>query len=91
MTRSRKTQPPSISDNATAYAIEVTTGVRIAGPYVKAQCQRHLDDIRDGAARGLVWDAEASEKAQGFFSDVLKLNGGAFEASNSRCWHGSVL
>jgi phage terminase large subunit-like protein len=26
-----------------------------------------------------VWNVEASEKAQGFFEDVLKLNGGDFE------------
>lgn len=79
MTRSRKTAPPSISDACTEYANEVVSGKRIAGPHVRAQCQRHLDDIREGGKRGLSWDIDASNKAQGFFSDVLKLNGGAFE------------
>jgi len=79
MTRSKKTKPPAISDAATQYALEVASGKRVAGPHVRAQCARHLRDIAEGGARGLVWNVEASEKAQGFFADVLKLNGGDFE------------
>lgn len=79
MTRRKKTAPPAISDAATQYAQEVVSGKRIAGPHVRAQCARHLKDIEDGHKRGLVWNVEESEKAQGFFADVLKLNGGDFE------------
>lgn len=76
----RKTRSPSSSvDHVTSYAREVVAGSRIAGPHVRAQCQRHLDDLQHGADRGLVWDVDASEKAQRFFANVLKLNGGAFE------------
>ena len=79
MTRSKKTAPPAISDAATQYALEVVSGKRIAGPHVRGQCARHLRDIEDGHKRGLVWNVEESEKAQGFYADVLKLNGGDFE------------
>jgi phage terminase large subunit-like protein len=79
MTRSKKTAPPAISDAATQYAQEVVAGKRVAGPHVRAQCARHLRDIESGHKRGLVWKVEAAEKAQGFFEDVLKLNGGDFE------------
>ncbi|MBP8275679.1 MAG: terminase large subunit [Propionivibrio sp.] len=79
MTRSKKTKPPAISDAATQYALEVVAGERIAGPHVRGQCARHLRDIEDGHKRGLVWNVEESEKAQGFYADVLKLNGGDFE------------
>ena len=79
MTRSKKTKPPAISDAATQYALEVVAGERIAGPHVRGQCARHLRDIESGHKRGLAWKVEAAEKAQGFFEDVLKLNGGDFE------------
>lgn len=79
MTRSKKTKPPAISDAATQYALEVVAGERIAGPHVRGQCARHLRDIESGHKRGLVWNVEESEKAQGFYADVLKLNGGDFE------------
>ena len=79
MTRSKKTAPPAIFDAATQYAQEVVSGKRIAGPHVRGQCARHLRDIEDGHKRGLVWNVEESEKAQGFYADVLKLNGGDFE------------
>jgi len=79
MTRSKKTAPPAISDAATQYAQEVVSGKRIAGPHVRSQCARHLRDIEDGHKRGLVWNVEESEKAQGFYADVLKLNGGDYE------------
>ena len=79
MTRSKKTKPPAISDAATQYALEVVAGERIAGPHVRGQCARHLRDMAEGHKRGLAWNVEESEKAQGFYADVLKLNGGDFE------------
>ena len=79
MTRSKKTKPPAISDAATQYALEVVAGERVAGPHVRGQCARHLRDMKEGHKRGLVWNVEESERAQGFYADVLKLNGGDFE------------
>lgn len=75
----KRTKPPAISDACTLYAQEVVDGKRIAGPHVRAQCARHLRDIAEGGKRGLVWDVAESERAQGFYADVLKLNGGDFE------------
>lgn len=76
-----KTKPPVTlcDDAATQYALGVVAGQRVAGPHVRAQCARHLKDIKEGSNRGLVWDIAASEKAQAFFVDVLKLNGGDYE------------
>ena len=79
MTRSKKTKPPAISDAATQYALEVVAGELVAGPHVRGQCARHLRDMKEGHKRGLVWNVEESERAQGFYADVLKLNGGDFE------------
>lgn len=76
---SKRTEPPNISDHVTLYAQRVVSGERVAGPHVRSQCARHLRDLIDGPARGLVWDLEESERAQDFFEDVLKLNGGDFE------------
>ena len=79
----KKTKPPLIfEDTATQYALEVVEGKRVAGPHVRAQCARHLKDLREGAKRGLVWNLEESKRAQGFFEDVLKLNGGDFEGQS---------
>lgn len=80
MTTRKKTDLPNSSDDpATAYALAVVDGSRIAGPHVRDQCARHLRDLKDGSARGLTWDVEAANRAMRFFSKVLKLNGGDFE------------
>jgi phage terminase large subunit-like protein len=79
MTTTKKTRLPSSSDEVTAYAQSVVDGVRIAGPHVRMQCARHLADLKEGKKRGLVWNVEESNKAQRFYSNVLKLNGGDFE------------
>ena len=81
----KKTKPRPISeDPATQYALEVVEGKRVAGPHVRAQCARHLKDMREGAKRGLVWNLQEANRAQGFFEDVLKLNGGDFEGKPFR-------
>ena len=69
----------SSDDSVTEYAQSVVEGVRVAGPHVRAQCARHLKDIKEAKKRGLVWNIEESNKAQRFYSNVLKLNGGDFE------------
>jgi phage terminase large subunit-like protein len=66
-------------DCTTEYARQVEAGSRVAGPHVRAQCARHLRDLKDGKQRGLKWDADKAGKAIRFFGNVLKLNGGDFE------------
>jgi phage terminase large subunit-like protein len=79
MTTTKKTRLPSSSDEVTEYAQSVVDGIRIAGPHVRMQCARHLADLKEGKKRGLVWNVEESNRAQRFYSNVLKLNGGDFE------------
>lgn len=58
-------------DPVTFYARAVLDGRIIAGPYVRAACQRHLNDLRDGWKRGLVWDVAAARHAIEFFPEIL--------------------
>ena len=77
-----KRKPPentACEDRTTAYAQAVVAGDLIAGPQVRDACQRHLNDLQDGPARGLTWSLDAAQRAIGFFEEVLKLNGGRFE------------
>ncbi len=66
-------------DPVTRYARAIVSGRVLAGPHVRAACQRHLDDLAQGEARGLRFDVKAAERALGFFTQVLHLNGGEFE------------
>jgi phage terminase large subunit-like protein len=70
---------PAIDDQTTQYAAEVCSGKRIAGPDIRAACARHLRDLKEGPKRGLHWDLDEANKAQRFYRNVLKLNGGQFE------------
>lgn len=79
VTKKKTPSANSSPDPVTEYAQSVVDGIRIAGPHVRAQCARHLLDLKDGHKRGLKWDVEESNKAMRFYSNVLKLNGGDFE------------
>ena len=69
----------STPDRATAYARAVYEGEILAGPYVRAACERHLKDLQSGPERGLFWDRHESEESIQFFAEVLRLAGGEFE------------
>lgn len=73
------TKRQATSDPVRAYAKAVTQGKIIAGPHVRASCERHLRDLEDGKSRGIRWDAKAAARALGFFPDVLRLSEGQFE------------
>lgn len=73
----KRAQPKAITDRATEYALAVVEGREVAGPWVRKACRRHLDDIANGAARGLVWRPDESERVIGFYPAVLTLEGGA--------------
>jgi phage terminase large subunit-like protein len=53
---------------ARQYAEDVTAGRVIACKWVKLACKRHLADLADAHARGLVWDQDAADHALGFFA-----------------------
>lgn len=62
-----------VDDRATLYALRVGAGEIVAGPYVRAACQRHLRDLAEGHGRGLRWDLPAAQRAMGFIQDVLQI------------------
>lgn len=74
---SKNTSPPT--DPVTAFARLVGQGEIVAGPFVRAQCERHLRDLEEGPERGLEWNVQLALHAIGFFNDVLRLNGGQYE------------
>ena len=69
----------STTDRAAAYAKAVVDGKIIAGPHVRNACRRHLDDLKNGTARGLRYDHALADRALRFFETKLKLSEGQFE------------
>ncbi|WP_273687538.1 terminase large subunit [Ketogulonicigenium vulgare] len=67
----------SSSDLTTDYANRVLSGDIIAGKFVRAACQRHLNDLRDGAARGLNFDIDEAARAFRFFPAMFTVTAGA--------------
>ena len=68
-----------MTDEATAYARAVQSGEIIAGPFVRAACKRHLDDLESCHARGLRWDVEAAQHVLRYCRTVLRLSEGQFD------------
>jgi phage terminase large subunit-like protein len=68
---------PSPNDPTTAWAQEVVDGDIIAGELVQHAAERHLRDLRDGAARGLYWQPAMAQRALGFLPAVLSITEGA--------------
>src|SRR5690606_26383513 len=90
---SKSKSQTSTSDRATAYAQDVIAGRIIAGPDIRNACQRHLNDLEQGGARGLVWDLAAATRAIGYYEEVLCLNGGEFEGQPFVLlpWHAFII
>ena len=63
-------------DPTTAWAQAAVDGKLVAGEFVKAQAERHLRDLRDGARRGLHWKPEAAAHALGFLPSVFPVTDG---------------
>ena len=61
-------------DPVTAYAESVSAGTTVAGPPVRAACQRHLRDLK---RPDLTFDAAAAQRVLDFFPEVLRLPKGA--------------
>jgi phage terminase large subunit-like protein len=58
----------SATNPVTTYARDVLAGTILAGGAVRRACQRHLDDLEHGPARGLRFDANAVARVFKFFS-----------------------
>lgn len=63
----------------TAYASAVVAGEIVAGRLVRLACKRHLDDLRDGGARGLRFDEAKADRAIQFVERFCRLAGGEHE------------
>jgi phage terminase large subunit-like protein len=50
-----------MTDRTTAFARAIVAGELVAGELELAACRRHLDDIENGAARGLEWRPAEAE------------------------------
>ncbi|MFC0340791.1 terminase large subunit [Paracoccus niistensis] len=59
----------------TAWARKVVAGKVVAGHLTWRACQRHLDDLKAGRDRGLVWDRDAALHAIEFFSHLRHSTG----------------
>jgi len=66
-------------DPVRGYADAVLDGSIVAGPYVRLACERHLEDLRDGAARGLKFDLDLSHTVFGFWEGLRLPEGEVFE------------
>lgn len=64
------TSPP---DPVTRYAADVVAGTIVAGRLVRLACQRHLNDLKGAAAKGLVWRVDEALRVIAFFPKILKL------------------
>ncbi|HVQ14384.1 MAG TPA: terminase TerL endonuclease subunit, partial [Vicinamibacterales bacterium] len=64
-------QPPA--DPVTRYATDVVQGRIVAGRLVRLACQRHLTDLQQQRAKGLVWKPDEAQLAIDFFAQVLCL------------------
>lgn len=78
-TKSRKRTTSGGADPVERYARAVVSGELVAGPHVRGACQRHLDDLVHGGARGLRFDTEQAARAINFFPDILRLTGGEYD------------
>lgn len=65
------------ADPTTAWAQDVVDGKIVAGDLAIRACQRHLDDLRLGPKRGLIWRPDRAAQALGFFPAVLSVTAGA--------------
>lgn len=61
------------------YALDVTSGTIPANKWMRLACQRHLDDLKNGKKRGLLFDEKAADHIIDFFSEFLCFYEGAFD------------
>lgn len=82
-----------LADQTTDYARRVVSGEIVAGKLVRLACQRHLDDLENGAARGVFWNPVKAERALRFFPTMLTVTEGAAEGMPFKPlpWHVFVI
>jgi phage terminase large subunit-like protein len=63
---------PAGADETTAWARAVVAGEIPACRYVRLAAKRHLNDLKRGARRGLIWNAAAAQHRIGFYARFLR-------------------
>lgn len=81
------------ADPTTTWASDVVAGRILAGELVRHAAERHLKDLRDGAARGLHWDQDRAARALAFLPAVLTITAGskAGQPFEPLPWHSFVI
>lgn len=69
------TVQPSAGETSLQYAQDVLSGRIVACRYVKLACQRFLDDLQHGEARGIYFDVDAAQHAVDFFGFLRHTKG----------------
>jgi hypothetical protein len=67
---------PDCAAVAKAYAVDVTTGVIVAGKFVKLAAQRFLNDLEHGPERGITFDSAAAQRVVDYLSRISLPMGG---------------
>jgi phage terminase large subunit-like protein len=71
--KQRDAEPaPGEADEVTAWARAVIAKEIVACRYVRLACKRHLNDLRYGRKRGLIWNARAAQHRIGFYRRFLR-------------------
>lgn len=62
-----------MTDPVTQYALDVVARREVASRKVTQACQRHLNDLRDAEAKGLIWNPAEAQWHIDFFPECLTL------------------
>lgn len=68
-------EQPKVLETSEAYARAVLNGSIVSGKFVQLACQRFLDDLESGEARGIYFDEEAAQHAVDFFGFLRHTKG----------------
>lgn len=76
-------------DPATRWAFDVIESKIVAGEFVRATCERHVRDLRNGHERGLIWNPEKAQHALNFPPSCLSITAGMAEGQPFELlpWH----
>ena len=85
-TRPGRTRGSGTPDPVRAYAEAVVAGRVVAGLLVRQACQRHLDDLRHGRERGLIWDLDEANRVIALIGEMPQPGGAPFVVQPSQAF-----
>src|SRR3954471_13992332 len=75
--RTRICDPSHKADPTTAWARDALAGKIVVGELVRAACERHLRDLKDGPRSELHWRPDKAAHALAFYPTVLTVTAGS--------------